>query len=179
MYLDLSLYFHGNPWEGRDTYPDASVSASEVPGVWQRCSGAVLWEMYRGRPLNSRRRPWERACADEPGGCPGTTFASFPCQDLHLKWALCSARLGLCHVRGRMEDCACPVRPGESLQLSQSLILLTLWVPSLPSLWEEGAWRVGASLLHLWPLSKRLFSLHQTQFHYWQSKPGWRKNPLW
>ena len=138
---------------------------------FERCIGVDHWtlaEDHGNAPVRMNQ-----------GGCPGTTFASFPCQDLHLKWALCSARLGSCHVRGRMEDCACPVRPGESLQLSQSLILLTLWVPSLPSLWEEGAWRVGASLLHLWPLSKRLFSLHQTQFHYWQSKPGWRKNPLW
>lgn len=150
MYLDLSLYFHGNPWERRDTYPDFSVFASKVPGVWQRCFGAVLWEIYSGQPRNSLGRPWERACADKLGGA----ILALPLLHYLANVAAqsgdsCSARLNLCHMRRRMENCACPVCPRESQQLSQSPIcLLTLWVPSLPSLSEEGAFRVGASLLH-------------------------------
>ena len=146
---------------------------SKVPGVWQRCFAAVLWEIYALRDLQwSATSNWlwfdhrNVPVQVKSGGVWKLPLLHYHTKISTQRGDLYSARHNLCHVQGSLRDCMCHLLLEVSVLLPSfwwCTCLLHLKSSPLSSLWEH-------ELLFyiLWPLNKSLSCLYQTQFCNWQ-----------
>ena len=131
-----------------------SVFVSRVPGIWQRCSAAVLGEINAWRDIQwSTTQSW--LCCDhrkvpeqmKPGGLQVLSLLHHHAKVSTQSGDSYSARCNWRHVQRSVEDCTCPAAPGN-LHPFPRICLLTPEIPWLPSLWGEGAFRAWAPPLH-------------------------------
>ena len=115
---------------------------SKVPGIWQRCFAAVLWEIYTLRNIG-----WSTASAllwpyrrNAPVQVKPAGVGELPLLLCHATIStqrenLHSGRHNLCHTQRSVEDCECPfpralitcLPPNSSVQFSRSVVSNSIW----------------------------------------------------
>ena len=155
---------------------------SEVPGVWQRCfAGCTLRDTQWSTIPNQLWPPRGHACADETRGlsqhylCFITLLTSPP------KAGICALLGTICSTcKGAWKTAHDLAAPGNLHPFSRALMtlcLVTLKFPYSPLFGEKVLLELELPFSILWPLSKSLFCLHQTQFHYWELETEWERTP--